>query len=87
MLVSLAMFLHTHQNPLDGTAAGRTLVRFELISQAVEEARFHESLIIRGWKRSALHLHSLNAKSGLISRDFLGHVQQQLLVMRFHFGE
>jgi hypothetical protein len=41
-MAALAMFLHTHQNPLDGTAARCILVLLELIGLSVEETCFHD---------------------------------------------
>ena len=51
ILAALAVFLHPHQNPLDGAAAGGSLIRLELSSQAVEEGRFHESLTLCSAKK------------------------------------
>jgi len=51
ILAALAVFLDTDQNPLDCAAAGSTLVYLKLISQAVEETRFHENLTICRLKR------------------------------------
>ena len=45
------MFLDADQNPLDCAVVGSTLVYFELIGQAVEETRFHESWTICRWKK------------------------------------
>ena len=51
ILAGLAVFFHTDQNPLDGTAACGSLISPQLIGQAVEEVRFHKSWILLCEKR------------------------------------